>query len=183
MVIFPLCPLSPPISPIPFSKISTKKTQVVEMPEDLFALLSISHPKYPLWEKKHPGRDTIQRIDSLVSSFQLSFRSSLYSIPRETGGEIYQKRRGLAQAESGCYKGWKFLLSVVTEKEKGTLLKALGSNQNSCLIIACHMIVLLFALSTRGVQLFVRKRTWTCAKASKKNEKRVNSKSRQLQGM
>ncbi len=40
-------------------------------------------------------------------------------------------------AESGCYKAWNFLLSCLTEKEKGTLLSAEGKNKNNCVIIAC----------------------------------------------
>ncbi len=40
-------------------------------------------------------------------------------------------------SQSGCYKGWRFILGCLKEEEKGVMLSAQAKNKDTVLIIAC----------------------------------------------
>ncbi len=46
--------------------------------------------------------------------------------------------KNIRLAYSGCWKGWRFLLSILTEKQKAVQLSASAKNENTVLTIACH---------------------------------------------
>ncbi len=63
--------------------------------------------------------------------FSLPF--SFFCIASRTTSKTTKKTK-----ESGCYKGWKFLLGCLNPKEQGILLSTTTSTQDTALAIACR---------------------------------------------
>ncbi len=145
---FPWGPLWPDL------EISSENLHVAAVPDEFGGRRKCSHPLYEVSRRNQFVEDVSQSLtrgmDKQAALFSAASRGDVKSFiqiivdfPREVnllGIEDSKDGYYLTHrlAESGAYKGWRFLLNILSEKERGALLSKKADNMDTCLIIASH---------------------------------------------